>query len=110
MLNVAKCPTCGTEFEATLDKDGKAVAYPWNSQKQHCTKHDMVYPGGGECPACRGEKDAGTFEDTHAGHTASETPKEHKQALDDAVAKAKENAKREQYKRSSMDVRWPSER
>lgn len=104
MLNVAKCPTCGTEFEAQLDKDGRAVAFPWNSQKQHCTKHDMVFVGGGECPACRGEKDAGTFDDTHVGHTSTETPQEHKDALNAAITKAKADA--EWHRRSPMSVRW----
>ena len=90
MLNVAKCPTCGTEFEAKLNADGKPVMYPWNTQKLHCTKHDMLYVNGGECPACAGE----VGEEQHEGHTASETPKQHHKALDDAINKAKANVNR----------------
>jgi hypothetical protein len=89
MLNVAKCPTCGTEFEAKLDKDGKAVSFPWNSQKQHCTKHDMLYVTGGECPACVGEK-------LVAENTPENQPINHVQNLknlDAAIAKAQANAR-----------------
>jgi predicted nucleic acid-binding Zn-ribbon protein len=49
MSRTSQCQNCGTVFQHGDE--------PWLKQREHCTRHDVVFVAGSECTNCVAERE-----------------------------------------------------